>query len=348
MSDGINRRTALKGLAGMGLAANGTMASLLAEAAASPPQQTLPVRVIESRSTTSVAISSLINTKAYFPEFGVAPEMLSVAPGTNFVGAFLEQEADICIFSALTQLLAAIEKGADVKIVAAANIKGQQALFSKNPAIQSLKDLEGRTVGVGAIGAQLYQVTAALLKKEGVDIARVKFVNVGSSEDVFRAVVAGTVDAGRGEYDAFGILDRLGIHMIKHGDYAVDLPKYTWQASFAGKAAIGSKRESLVRTLAAYCKAYRYMQSPASRGDFTEAYIGALHISDAHEATKRAVSMWDHLQTRKPYSEDLVLSEERVEYMQKLNIELGVQKRMLPYGQLVDASLAHEAVARLG
>jgi hypothetical protein len=58
--------------------------------------------------------------------------------------------------------------------------------------------------------------------------------------------------------------------------------------------------------------------------------------------------MWKYLQTRKPLAEDLVISEERVEYMQKLNIELGVQKRMLPYDQLVDVSVAREALARLG
>jgi hypothetical protein len=34
--------------------------------------------------------------------------------------------------------------------------------------------------------------------------------------------------------------------------------------------------------------------------------------------------------------------------MQKLNIDLGNQKKLLPYEQLIDTSLAQEAVARLG
>jgi ABC-type nitrate/sulfonate/bicarbonate transport system substrate-binding protein len=344
----ISRRRALKGLATAGLAATGAMASLRATASASHKQQRLPVRVLDSQSITSLTLEAMMNIKGYFGELGVDPQLLSVAPGKNFVDAFFQQDASICVVSAFTQLIISIEKGADLKILAGANLKGQQALFSKNPAIQSVKDLEGRTVGVGPVGAQLYQVTAALLKKKGVDVSKVQFVNVGNSEDVFRAMVAGTVDAGRGESDVFGLLDHLGIHMLRDGDYAAELPEYTWQASFTSTANIGKMREALVRTLAAYCKAYRYMQSPASRDDFRKAYRDASDPANTDEAVARADSMWKYLQTRKPLAEDLVISEERVEYMQKLNIELGVQKRMLPYDQLVDVSVAREALARLG
>jgi hypothetical protein len=38
------------------------------------------------------------------------------------------------------------------------------------------------------------------------------------------------------------------------------------------------------------------------------------------------------------------LSEERVRYMQDLNISLGVQKGLLPYGQVTDMSLARDAL----
>jgi ABC-type nitrate/sulfonate/bicarbonate transport system substrate-binding protein len=347
MSGDISRRAALKRLASMGLAANGAMRGVLASAATSPPQQALSVGVLESQSPMPLTLRTLINAKGYFRDFGIDPQMLSVTPGKSFEGAFPQRQADICIFSACTQLFAAIEKGADLKVLAGANLKGQQALFSKNPAIQSVRDLEGRTIGVGPVGAQLYQATAALLKKKGVDLGKVKFADIGSSEDVFRAVLAGTVDAGRGECDVFGMLDRLGIHMLKDGDYAVELPEYTWQVSFTSPAIIGAKREALVRTLAAYGKAYRYLQNPGSRDDFLNAYPVGIHATDRDEAMTRAVSMWNYLQTRKPYAEDLVLSKERVDYMQKLNIELGVQKRMLPYEQLVDTSVAREAAARL-
>jgi ABC-type nitrate/sulfonate/bicarbonate transport system substrate-binding protein len=345
----MTRRFALKGIAGAGLtAAVGALGGALTTACTSKHGQGMPVRVLSSQGIIGVTMQSLMNTKGYFREFGLDADVVAIESGTNIIGPLLQQDADICIFAGFSQLLAAIEKGADLKIVAGASVKGQQALFAKDPAIQNVKDLEGRVVGVGAIGAQLHQVATALLKKKGVDLSKVQFVNIGNSSAAFRAVVAGTVAAGDGEADVLGILDRLGVHMIRDGDYAVELPEYTWQASFTSTATIRKSREPLVRTLAAYCKAYRFVQSPGSHDDFIAAQIEALHPSNREEAVTKATSQWNYLQTRKPYAEDLVLSEERVEYMQKLNIELGNQKKLLPYKQLIDASLAQEALSRLG
>lgn len=342
----INRRTAIKGLAGIVGAAQ--LGPFSAMAGTQPPKDILPVRVLSSQGNQVVAMQELMKVRGYYEEFGLNPEVLTVTAGTNIVGALVSDNADICIFAGFSQLISAIEKGAALKILGGASITGQQALFSKNPAVQHVKDLEGHTVGVGAVGAQLHQVVTALLKKKGVDLNKVQFVNVGSSGDVFRAVVAGRVDAGNGQADVLSSLERLGVHPIKDGEYAVELPEYTWQASFTTVAAIRDRREALVRTLAAYCKAFRYVQSPESKDDFIKARLASLGDRNSEEATAEAISQWNYLQQRKIYAEDLTLSEERVHYMQELNIELGLQKKILPYEQLIDSSLAKEAVARLG
>ena len=97
----------------------------------------------------------------------------------------------------------------------------------------------------------------ALLLKKGVDLNTVRFVNVGSSADVFRAIVAKTVDAGPAQADIFDQLEKYNIHMLDEGAFANDLSEYTWQASFATDKVIAEKRDTLVRVLAGYCKAYR-------------------------------------------------------------------------------------------
>lgn len=337
----ITRRTALKGVAGAGLT------SLIGAGCAREAQSGLPVRIVSSQGPQVLTIQALMEQKSYFKEFGLAPETLAVASGTNLIGPLMNGRADICVFAGFSQLLAAIEKGADLKILGGASIKGQQALFSKNPAIQHVKDLEGKSIGVGAIGAQLHQVVMALLRKKGVDPAKVNFVVVGNSGDVFRSVVSGRVDAGNGQADVLSSLDRLGVHMIQDGEYAIELPEYTWQAAFTSAAAIKARRETLVRTLAAYCKAFRYVQNPGSEGDYVKAQLTALAPRDLEAGRQGAISQWNYLQRRKIYAEDLVLSPERVQYMQELNISLGVQKKILPYDQIFDTSLAKEAVARL-
>jgi ABC-type nitrate/sulfonate/bicarbonate transport system substrate-binding protein len=337
----ITRRTALKGAAGVGLLS-------LASSGCSPKSQSgLPVRIVSSQGPQVLTIQALMDEKNYFKEFGLAPETLAVASGTNIIGPLMNGRADLCVFAGFSQLLAAIEKGADLKILGGASIKGQQAIFAKDPTIQHVKDLEGRSVGVGAIGAQLHQVITALLKKKGVDLSKVNFVVVGNSGDVFRSVVSGRVDAGNGQADVLSSLDRLGVHMIQDGEYAVELPEYTWQATFTSTAAIKARRETLVRTLAAYCKAFRYVQNPGSKDDYVKAQLTALAPRDLEAGKQGALSQWNYLQQRKIYAEDLVLAPERVQYMQELNISLGVQKKILPYDQIFDTSLAKEAVARL-
>lgn len=337
----IDRRTALKGVASAGLL------GLLGGCGGADADGGIPIRIVSSQGSQVLTIQALIERMGYYKEFALSPEVLAVASGTNLIGPLLNQRADICIFAGFSQLLAAIEKGADLKILGGASIKGQQALFTKVPGIKTVKDLEGHTIGVGAIGAQLHQVVSALLKKKGVDVNKVKFVVVGNSGDVFRAVVAGRVDAGNGQADVLASLDRLGVHMISDGDYATQLPEYTWQASFASTVAIKERREALVRALAVYCKAFRFVQNPSSEQDFIEAQLAALSPRNKEEGIAGAKSQWKYLQERQIYDENLVLSEERVDYMQELNISLGVQKKKLPYSQIFDTSLAEEAVAKL-
>jgi hypothetical protein len=49
-------------------------------------------------------------------------------------------------------------------------------------------------------------------------------------------------------------------------------------------------------------------------------------------------------QKHKSFAVDLVLSEERVRYMQELNISLGVQKTLIPYDRVADMSMARDAL----
>ena len=46
-------------------------------------------------------------------------------------------------------------------------------------------------------------------------------------------------------------------------------------------------------------------------------------------------------------SVDLVLSEARIDYMQRLNMAVGVQDRLLPFAEVADMSLARDALKLL-
>jgi ABC-type nitrate/sulfonate/bicarbonate transport system substrate-binding protein len=301
----------------------------------------LRVNMITTSGNTNMVLTTLLKQEGMFDELGLDVAITHVADGSKLIGSLLSGETDLCGLSGFGQVLPAIEKGAKLKVLAGATTMPLQAILTKKDAVRSIKDLEGRTVGTGSPGALTHQLVVALLRKKGIDEKKVMFVNVGSSTDVLRAVVAGVVDAGPCEVWQQG---RFGTRMLEDGRLYEDLPEYTYQASYGSDRAIAGKREPLVRTLAAYAKLFRFLGEARSREPFVKAFAAATGKDDREDAT----AQWQFYQDRKPFASDLVLSPERVRYMQDLNVSLGVQKSVLPYERVCDMSLAQDAIKLLG
>jgi ABC-type nitrate/sulfonate/bicarbonate transport system substrate-binding protein len=301
----------------------------------------IPVSIANASGNVSLTMQEMIKQQGYLQEMGLAGTITNVADGSKITGGLIGGDVDVSTMAGFGQVFPAIERGAKLKIIAGACLLPLLALYSSKPGIKTLKDLEGRTVGTGALGALLHQLVVALLQKNGVDIAKVSFVNVGASGDVFRAASMGTVDAGTGEAAIADQLGRYNVHMIEGGDMTTGLPEYTYQGAYTTDKAIATKRDVIVRTLAAYAKLYRLMAKPEGKEAFLKARAEVLKSSPSQEGE----SQWSYLQKHKPFTTDLLLSEERLAYMQRLNVQLGVQKAVLPYAQVCDPSLAKEAIA---
>lgn len=331
------RREILKlGAAGLGIAFGAPLP-------ASAQSQT--VNLVGAAATAGAALQDLMKSEGFFRKFGLEPNIVSVADGSKLMGAVIGGSSDLVVISGFSQVLAAIEKGAKLKLIAATRFLVDDVIYSKRPDVRRLKDIEGRTFGSGSPGALLHHMTVALLRKKGVDPAKVRFVNIGSSSDVFRAVVAGTVDAGIALNDVYPERARYGVHALEDGLVYNELPEYTYQASYSSDRAIAAKRDLLVRTLAAYGTLYRFICGPDSRTAFIRARIA---VTKGTTGPAEGAAEWEFIQKYKPYAVDLVLSEERVRYMQQTNLELGLQKKMLPYDQVADMSLARDALKLMG
>src|SRR5262249_31221184 len=150
----------------------------------------------------------------------------------------------------------AVEHGADLKLVSAATLLPAQAMFSAKPNVHTLKDLEGKNVGVGAVGALVHQLTVSLLRKYDVDVTKVRFVTIGSNTDIFKGVMAGTVDAGTGPASFVDDAESYGVHAIEHGNMSAELKEFTYQAGWTSARVIKDKRDVVVRVLAAYARLF--------------------------------------------------------------------------------------------
>jgi ABC-type nitrate/sulfonate/bicarbonate transport system substrate-binding protein len=341
IGSGLSRRDAL--LIGAAMTVGGARMVLAQAHLPDVPRRKLAVNIVNTTGNAALTLLHLIKQQGYLEELGLDPTMLNVADGSKLMGAIISGGSDICAMSGFSQVLPAIEKGARMKLIGTAGQLAVQTIYTTRPGIKTVKDLEGRTVGVGSLGALLHQMMVAILRKKGVDPAKVTFANIGSSADVFRAVVAGTVDAGPGQVDVYDQQEKYKVRSLADGDLWVELPEYTYQGSFTSQRTIDTKRDVLVRTLAAYLKLYRFISGPNSQEAFVKARLAALGAKDAKAAIAEGEFQWRFIQKNQPYTRDLILTEERVAYMQDLNIRTGIQKSILSYAQVADMSLALEA-----
>ncbi|MFC0410146.1 ABC transporter substrate-binding protein [Roseomonas elaeocarpi] len=304
------------------------------------------VNIINAAGNLTSAFEELMHQQNFFEKFGLRVKPLYVSDGSKLMGSVLSGQMDLCPLAGFSQVFPAVQRGAKLKITNGSVLLGQQTVFSAKPDIRSVEDLKGRTIGVGSLGAQLHQTVVALLLSKGIDPASVTFANIGSSADVFRAVVAGVVDAGPGQIDVIPQLPALGVHVVEGGDMWRNLRDYPFQGGFAADHVIASKRELLVRTLAAYGTMFRFLAGPDSRDAWFAARRAALGGKDeAFEASSDY--QWRFFQTVQPFALDLAIPPERIAFLQALNVRLGVQPKPVPEEAAVDRSLPAEAVRLL-
>lgn len=303
-----------------------------------------PITVGNASGSLNLTLAELMRQEKLLESFDVDPNILTVADGTRILGGVVSGSVDLSTMSGFGQVFPAIEHGAKIKILGGGALLPALALFSTKPNVKTLKDLEGKTVGTGSVGALIYQLTVTLLQKYGVDASKVRFATVGSSADIFRAVAAGTVDAGAGDIGLIENAAEHQVHLLEHGNLSIELKEYTYQGAWTSDQKIATQRDALVRTLAAYAKLYRLVQKPESKDAFFKARRAVfpnLPASD-HQA------LWNYIQTYQPFAVNLALSPERLNYMQTLNVGFKVQKDMLPFDRVADMSLAADAIKLLG
>ena len=299
------------------------------------------VTIVNAAGGVTLTLETLMRKQGYFEEFGLDAAFVNVADTAKAIGALIGGDADICMLSGFGQVLAAIEKGAKMKIVAAAGALAPNAVFTAKSDIRTMQDLKGKVIGAGSVGSALHQIMVAALQKSGVDPTSVRFVNVGSTIDILKAVAAGTVDAGPCNVDVYGVADKLKVHAL--ADLWRLIPEYPFQGSFATDAAIRAKRDILVRVLAAHAKLYRFISGSDSKAAYIAANVEATGAEPA-----QAEGFWNYVRENKPYAVDLAIPEARISFLQNLNVQTGVQRKVVPNADAANMSLAAEAVKRLG
>jgi NitT/TauT family transport system substrate-binding protein len=162
-----------------------------------------------------------------FKEHGLDVELVYTRGGNAAMQALVGGAVDYAATSLDVAIQAYANVGADIRRFA---VTGRLPLFAVVTApktasqIQSIKDLEGRTVGVTALGTADHALTLYLLKQAGADADKVQFATVGVN--LLEALRQNQMDAGIVQEPALTLLKRAGARVLVNGMDLEDAKRY--------------------------------------------------------------------------------------------------------------------------
>lgn len=190
MLQNLNRRNLLA------LGASATALGSFPLARAAGPARVLKINTLASAAAVNVPMQYALRAElAKMPGFA-APEIQPTAKIPQIVQQVLSGASDLGDAD-VASTLAAAEAGADLRIIGLSYNNTSQVVVVNADRHASLEALAkaGGTIAVNSIGDFMYVMLQGVFKKRGIAADKVAFVEMGSSGDRARALIAGRVDA---------------------------------------------------------------------------------------------------------------------------------------------------------
>lgn len=196
-------------------------------------------------------------TAGLFKYYGLDVQIVYTRGGNAAMQALVAGAVDYAATSLDVALQAYANVGADIRRFA---VTGRLPLFAVVTApraasqIRSIKDLEGRKVGVTALGTADHALTLYLLKQAGADAQRVQFATMGVN--LLEALRQGQLDVGLVQEPALTLLKRAGARVLVNAMDLEDAKHYLGGSfEFMGVAARAKEIEQRRPEMVALTKA---------------------------------------------------------------------------------------------
>jgi NitT/TauT family transport system substrate-binding protein len=193
----------------------------------------------------------------YFKNQGLDVQLVYTRGGNAAMQALVGGAVDYAATALDVAMQAYVNVGADIRRFA---VTGRLPLFAVVTApktagqIVSIKDLEGKTVGVSALGNADHSLTIYLLKQAAADPGKVQFATMGVN--LFEALRQGQIDAGVVQEPALTLLRRAGARVLVNAMDPEDAKRYLGGAyEFMGVAVRGKEVERRRTEMVALAKA---------------------------------------------------------------------------------------------
>ncbi len=276
--------------------------------------------------------------QGFFRDEGLDVEFVEFQAGGPMVKALIAGELDVAE-AGFGPVPISVAQGAAIKLIGATKPGLNFALYTRED-INRLEDLYGRTVGIAAPGSFLHQLMVALMDVRGLDSTQLNYVNIGSSPAVFRAVLAGKVDAGPSTIDWVPEASRS--QDVKELLYIDEyLPHYFRTGLIARDGDIQNRADLLAGIMTAWARSIRYSI------DHPDEWL-ALAESKTGRPRDELQFVIDWETQHKIVAPNLVIDPEATRFVQEMNIKAGSQDQVLPFERVATAALQQRVVDKLG
>jgi NitT/TauT family transport system substrate-binding protein len=232
----------------------------------------------------------------YFKTHGLDVQLVYTRGGNAAMQALVGGAVDYAATALDVAIQAYANAGADIRRFA---VTGRLPLFAVVTApktaseIQGIKDLEGRTVGISALGNADHALTLYLLKQAGADAQKVQFATLGVN--LLEALRQNQIHVGLVQEPALTLLKRAGARVLVNAMDLEDAKQYLGGSlEFMGVAVRAKEMEArraemvaLTQALADALKALRTMSGDQLVAAFPKEMTTGLDLKEFSEILAR-------------------------------------------------------------
>jgi NitT/TauT family transport system substrate-binding protein len=212
------------------------------------------IRIAVANFNVSFMTAGVAAKKGYFRDEGLEPEIIGMRPPVSITAL---ASGDIDYTTVFGSVVRAAVRGLPVRVVASFIDGSTHALIAR-PEFKSVKDLRGKTMGVGSYGASDDIAGRMMVKHYGVDPEKqMKIVALGPDRARFAALKEGIVDVAviappmdsEGRKAGFNILAR-----------AYEIFTFPFVGLGTSTKKLSEKPDEVKRTLKAFVRANRFIR----------------------------------------------------------------------------------------
>jgi NitT/TauT family transport system substrate-binding protein len=309
------------------------VAALVLAMSALPASAQKPWRhaIIEAKSDAGFA---MMVTRGFAEKQGLKLDIMQIKADQIGLKALLAGELDSYEGGPGGAIVAAA-RGADVKILGCHWPSLVHGLFAREP-VAKVEDLRGKNIAISSPGALPDLLIRAVLEKSGIPASDVKFANMGSDTDRYKALTVGVVDAAIVSTEYLPIAPA-NVKVLATGREA--LPNFMRVCMITSGKTLAAKPDETAHFLAAEIAALRH--AVANKDDEVKL---TFEVTKAKADDPRPAFIFDEAVRHKDIDPEISLPMEKLTWMQEMLLKNGSMPKPVDLAKVVAPDVRAKAL----